>query len=281
MWMPVEAYPMAEYGPFGDVIRSTGPIAKVNPFRFSTKYDDDESDLLYYGYCYYKPSTGTWVSRDPKKERGGLNLYGFVHEDPLDLIDAIGLDATSTVVGKLADVYNEIRPSTVAGTTELYKAIYYYYSVLAPKINYAYAQLPPGTGAQYDDDTHTIEFDNSGLVSNDTVVHEMTHDCNYYWVKSAWQNLWMSLGIIPSSGWGAGQYRTWHGWVQFNVDKDDINNVKQALTVHLSCKQVSEAINAILAKKGCNFAVICSGQCSRGNSGGTIAPLNPIMPIFQ
>ena len=38
-----------EYGPFGELIRATGPMAKLNPFRFSTKYDDDESDL-YYGY---------------------------------------------------------------------------------------------------------------------------------------------------------------------------------------------------------------------------------------
>ena len=51
-----------EYGPFGEVIRPTGPMAKANPFRFSTKYQDDESDLLYYGYRYYKPSTGTWLS---------------------------------------------------------------------------------------------------------------------------------------------------------------------------------------------------------------------------
>ena len=54
-----------DYGPFGEVVRSTGPMAKVNPFRFSTKYNDDESDLLYYGYRYYKPSTGTWPNRDP------------------------------------------------------------------------------------------------------------------------------------------------------------------------------------------------------------------------
>jgi RHS repeat-associated protein len=54
-----------EYGPFGEVIRQTGPMAKVNPIRFSTKYQDDESDLLYYGYRYYKASTGTWLSRDP------------------------------------------------------------------------------------------------------------------------------------------------------------------------------------------------------------------------
>lgn len=61
-------------GPFGEVIRSTGPIAKVNPIRFSTKYQDDESDLLYYGFRYYKPSTGTWVSRDPLTEPGFYSL---------------------------------------------------------------------------------------------------------------------------------------------------------------------------------------------------------------
>jgi RHS repeat-associated protein len=33
-------------------------MAKVNPFRFSTKYQDDETDLLYYGHRYYKASTG-------------------------------------------------------------------------------------------------------------------------------------------------------------------------------------------------------------------------------
>jgi len=59
-----------EYGPFGEVIRATGPLARVNPIRFSTKYQDDESDLLYYGYRYYKPSTGTWPNRDPLEELG-------------------------------------------------------------------------------------------------------------------------------------------------------------------------------------------------------------------
>ncbi len=80
-----------EYGPFGEVIRATGPMAKINPFRFSTKYDDDESDLLYYGYRYYKPTTGTWPNRDPIEERGGLNLYGMIANDPIDRVDLFGL----------------------------------------------------------------------------------------------------------------------------------------------------------------------------------------------
>jgi RHS repeat-associated protein len=57
-----------EYGPFGEVIRQSGTMAKNNPFRFSTKYQDDETDLLYYGYRYYNPSTGRWLSRDPLAE---------------------------------------------------------------------------------------------------------------------------------------------------------------------------------------------------------------------
>ncbi len=59
-----------EYGPFGEVIRQTGPMAKANPFRFSTKYQDNETDLLYYGYRYYNASTGRWPNRDPIREAG-------------------------------------------------------------------------------------------------------------------------------------------------------------------------------------------------------------------
>ena len=80
-----------EYGPFGEVIRSTGPMAKVNPFQFSTKYQDDESDLLYYGFRYYKPLTGTWLNQDPIEEQGGLNLYGFARNCPISNLDGLGL----------------------------------------------------------------------------------------------------------------------------------------------------------------------------------------------
>lgn len=80
-----------DYATFGEPIRVTGVMAKNNPIRFSTKYDDDESDLLYYGYRYYKPSTGTWPNRDPIEEKGGINLYEFVNDSPIDLVDPQGL----------------------------------------------------------------------------------------------------------------------------------------------------------------------------------------------
>ena len=80
-----------DYGPFGEVLHLTGPSARANPFRFSTKYQDDESDLLYYGYRYYNASTGRWLSRDPLEEQGGNNLYNMVGNDSVDSFDILGM----------------------------------------------------------------------------------------------------------------------------------------------------------------------------------------------
>jgi RHS repeat-associated protein len=40
---------------------------------------------------HYSPSLGRWLSRDPIEERGGLNLYGFVNNDPVNRFDHLGL----------------------------------------------------------------------------------------------------------------------------------------------------------------------------------------------
>jgi RHS repeat-associated protein len=104
-----------EYDPFGEVIRATGPMAKVNPFRFSSKYEDEESGFLYYGHRYYSASTGRWLNPDPVhdlafkislmragqwKESGlakEFERYLFVGNDPLNRIDLLGLDSVQMV----------------------------------------------------------------------------------------------------------------------------------------------------------------------------------------
>jgi RHS repeat-associated protein len=80
-----------DYGPFAEPIRASGPMAKANPIRFSTKYTDYQSGLVYYGFRYYGPATGRWPNRDPIEEEGGLNLYGFVQNAPGDDWDWFGL----------------------------------------------------------------------------------------------------------------------------------------------------------------------------------------------
>ena len=42
------------------------------------------------GLRYYNPELGRWVSRDPMREQGGLDLYTFVDNDPLNYFDSLG-----------------------------------------------------------------------------------------------------------------------------------------------------------------------------------------------
>ena len=80
-----------EYGPFGEGIRASGPASAANPLRFSTKYQDGESGFSCYGFRYYNSSTGRWLSRDPIEEKGGLNLYCMLENDPINATDVLGL----------------------------------------------------------------------------------------------------------------------------------------------------------------------------------------------
>ena len=42
--------------------------------------------------CFYNPSTGRWLSRDPIEEKGSRNLYEFALNDAVDDIDSDGQD---------------------------------------------------------------------------------------------------------------------------------------------------------------------------------------------
>ncbi|HPC61415.1 MAG TPA: RHS repeat-associated core domain-containing protein [Verrucomicrobiota bacterium] len=79
-----------EYSPFGETIRETGLLARNNPFRWSSKFCDQENGLVYYGARYYLPTLGRWIGRDPAEEHGGLNLLGFVLNNPACAIDTLG-----------------------------------------------------------------------------------------------------------------------------------------------------------------------------------------------
>jgi RHS repeat-associated protein len=69
-------------GPFGQVIAKSETVE--NPFQFQTKYYDKETGLSYYGYRYYDPIDGRWVNRDPIGVDGGINLYNFVSNNPVN-----------------------------------------------------------------------------------------------------------------------------------------------------------------------------------------------------
>jgi len=78
-----------QYDPFGN---PRGPANSLSqPMQFSTKPYDEKTGLSYYGYRFYVPSLGRWLTRDPIGEEGGINLYEFVGNDPINYIDPDGL----------------------------------------------------------------------------------------------------------------------------------------------------------------------------------------------
>ncbi|MCP4149971.1 MAG: RHS repeat-associated core domain-containing protein, partial [bacterium] len=79
-----------DYDPFGNVTYSFGDMAEDNVFRFSTKYHDDETGLVYYGFRYYLAELGRWSRRDPIYENGGINLFIFNGNNTLIYYDPFG-----------------------------------------------------------------------------------------------------------------------------------------------------------------------------------------------
>ncbi len=79
------------YDPFGRLLGRWGPMAEVNRYQFSSKETDRLTGLSYYGYRFYDPTLQRWLNQDPLGEGGGINLYGFVGNSPLNAVDPLGL----------------------------------------------------------------------------------------------------------------------------------------------------------------------------------------------
>ncbi|MBK9118860.1 MAG: RHS repeat-associated core domain-containing protein [Phycisphaerales bacterium] len=101
-----------EYDPYGGVTKAEGSYAADNAWRFSTKQWDDETGLGYWGYRYYSPSLGRWVSRDPLEELGGLHLYVYANNAAVVYYDSFGLMPPDSKINRYLDaVINGKQPS--------------------------------------------------------------------------------------------------------------------------------------------------------------------------
>jgi RHS repeat-associated protein len=63
-----------------------------NPFKYVGKFGvmDDENGLLYMRARYYDPHIDKFLTQDPIGFLGGLNLYTYVVNNPVNLIDPLG-----------------------------------------------------------------------------------------------------------------------------------------------------------------------------------------------
>ena len=79
-----------DYDAFGNVLLDTHP--GFQPFGFAGGLYDPHTTLVRFGARDYDTETGRWTSKDPIRFAGGdMNLYGYVLNDPVNLVDHLGL----------------------------------------------------------------------------------------------------------------------------------------------------------------------------------------------
>lgn len=81
-----------EYYPFGGTavwVARNEIVGRYKTIRYSGK-ERDATGLYYYGYRYYQPWVGRWLSADPAGTVDGLNLYAMVGSNPVTFRDSDG-----------------------------------------------------------------------------------------------------------------------------------------------------------------------------------------------
>ena len=85
-----------DYDSFGNIIDDTNPTFEV-PFCFAGGLHDRDTGLVRFGYRDYDPDIGRWTAKDPIFFAGGdTDLYGYCLNNPIHLIDHLGLSATGS-----------------------------------------------------------------------------------------------------------------------------------------------------------------------------------------
>ena len=78
-----------EYEPFGLPRRATEQVPQ--PLRFGARELESETGLYSFRNRWYDPDLGRFLSEDPIGLEGGINLYAFAGNNPLNYTDPYGL----------------------------------------------------------------------------------------------------------------------------------------------------------------------------------------------
>jgi RHS repeat-associated protein len=71
-------------------VRQTKGKPQDCPFRYQGQYEDIETGLYYNRFRYYDPCDGCYISQDPIRLQGGIQLYAYV-KNPSAYSDILGL----------------------------------------------------------------------------------------------------------------------------------------------------------------------------------------------
>jgi len=118
----VESY---EYDAYGNtkVFNASGTelteSAIGNRYTFQGREIDWATGLYYFRARWYNPVSGRWLSKDPIGIAGGLNLYVFVSNNPVNFIDPFGRKADVMFMPDTDSLYDDAMAIPDAGASEI------------------------------------------------------------------------------------------------------------------------------------------------------------------
>ena len=78
-----------DYDTFGNVLQDTNP--GFQPFGFQSGHFDPDTGFVLFGARWYDSTSGRWLAKDPILLSGGLNVYVFCSDNPVNFVDPLGL----------------------------------------------------------------------------------------------------------------------------------------------------------------------------------------------
>ncbi len=98
-----------DYDEFGRVLADSNP--GFQPFGFAGGLYDPDTGLVRFGYRDYDPEVGRWTAKDPFGFAGGdPNLYVYVFNDPVNLVDPLGMEGWKEWWHTAADIAGVVEP---------------------------------------------------------------------------------------------------------------------------------------------------------------------------
>lgn len=185
---PEAAYAYDEYG---NLLATAGSLDQ--PFQLATKPYSTETGLVDFGYRQFARALGRWLTRDPIGERGGINLYVFSRNSPIDLLDAYGLkvgDKYCDPDKAARDAVGDINPQSIKEGKEYGGKIYenddgtYSYTPPNPgtKDSVDPGSVPPGrkdAGTYHTHGSNDPGYDNENFSQDDIDYFEGSGEPGY------------------------------------------------------------------------------------------------------